>query len=98
MSWNIVIGNDAKSELKGIISFIKASSYQNAVIIRAEILKSFKDLLKSPERYPLDKFKLNNDGSFRAYELYHLRITYHISENQIEILRIRHIKRSPLEY
>lgn len=58
----------------------------------SEILKDQSEL------YPLDKFKLNNDGTYRAYEIYHYRISYRVLKNEIRILRIRHTSRNPKEY
>jgi plasmid stabilization system protein ParE len=98
MDLKIVIGSEVKLELRNIIYYIKSESGIGAAKIKTEILETFKEWTKNPERYPLDRFKLDNDGSYRAYEIYHLRITYQISEFQIRILRIRHTKRSPLGY
>jgi len=56
------------------------------------------DLPQNPEKYPLDKFKTNNDGTWRAFEKYHYRISYRILENQIRIVRVRHTSKSPLTY
>jgi plasmid stabilization system protein ParE len=46
----------------------------------------------------IEKYKRNNDGSFRAFELHRYRITYRIRNNEIRIIRIRHTKRTPLGY
>jgi plasmid stabilization system protein ParE len=56
------------------------------------------DLLENPEKYPLDKFKKNNDGTWRAFEKHHYRVSYHILKNQIRIVRMRHTSKSPLNY
>jgi len=56
------------------------------------------DLPQNPEKYPLDKFKTNNDGTWRAFGKYHYRISYRILENQIRIVRVRHTSKSPLTY
>jgi plasmid stabilization system protein ParE len=98
MDFKVVIESEVKLELRNIIYYIKSESGNNAAKLKTEILGTFKELAKNPERYPLDRFKFENDGSYRAYEIYHLRITYQISEFQIRILRIRHTKRNPLGY
>lgn len=55
-------------------------------------------LVSNPERHPLDKYKLTNDGTYRAFELYHYRISYKISIDTIRIVRMRHTSRSPHTY
>jgi len=80
------------------IEYIALDSFQNAEKVRAAILENIEKLLTYPEIYSPDKFKENNDGSFRAFELYHYRVTYYVSENEIRILRIRHTKQEPKPY
>lgn len=94
----IIIDNQAKIVLRKAYEFIKKDSFQNAEKVRTGILKSIKELIKNPTKYPPDKFRLDKDISFRAYEIFRYRITYHISENEIRIIRIRHTKMDPLEY
>jgi plasmid stabilization system protein ParE len=50
-------------------------------------------LESTPEIYKLDDLKVNNDGSFRVYFVYNYMITYRISEENIQILRVRHTSR-----
>ena len=62
--------------------------------INKESLQSAK---KVPEIYPLDKYRKNNDGTIRAFEVYSYRIAYQITKYEIRILRVRHTKREPLD-
>ena len=94
----IVWENKAKQEFKKAYEYILEGSYQNAVKVRVEIINTTLWLLKHPERYPLDKYKTDNDGSWRAFELHHYRISYRIMKNQIRIVRFRHTSRSPRNY
>jgi len=94
----IVWENKAKQELKKAYEYILEGSYQNAVKVRVEIINTTLWLLKHPERYPLDKYKTDNDGSWRAFEIHHYRISYRIMKNQIRIVRFRHTSRSPRNY
>jgi plasmid stabilization system protein ParE len=48
--------------------------------------------------HPPDKFKLNNTGNYRAYEIYSYRIAYRILKDKVRILRVRHTSREPLKY
>ena len=62
------------------------------------ILDSSDILETRPELYKLDRFKINNNGTYRAYEVYSYRISYRVLKTKIRILRVRHTSREPLEY
>lgn len=94
----LAVDNAAKASLREAYRYIKDASPQNAEKIRNKILSSFKELLRNPERHAADKYRINNDGSYRAYEIYKYRISYHISPSEIRVLRVRHTKMNPLEY
>lgn len=94
----VTIDKEAKQSLRDAYVYIRKDSLQNADKVRGMILASIKKLLKNPERHNPDKFRIENDGSYRAYEIYKYRITYHISSTEIRIIRIRHTKMNPLEY
>jgi plasmid stabilization system protein ParE len=91
----IVVENLAKAQLKEAYSYIKLDSPKNAEKVKAKILTSIKELADNPERHSKDKFRLNNDGCYRAFEIYKYRISYHISEEQITVIMIRHTKMEP---
>jgi addiction module RelE/StbE family toxin len=94
----VVIDDEAKKSLRAAYQYIKKDSPQNAEQVRATITASFSQLIKNPVRYGPDKYRLNNDGSYRAYEIKSYRITYHVMEKEIRIIRIRHTKMNPLRY
>lgn len=94
----IVIEKQAANSLKVAYLYIKKDSLQNAENVRSALLNAIKELSKNPEKHPPDKYRLENDGSFRAFELYKYRITYFISQFEIKVVRIRHTKMNPLEY
>jgi plasmid stabilization system protein ParE len=94
----VVWGNSAKAELKKTFEYIALDSLQNAQIVRNTLIDLTIDLAENPEKYPIDKFKENNDGSWRAFEKYHYRISYRILKDQVRIVRMRHTSLSPLPY
>jgi plasmid stabilization system protein ParE len=96
--WEIVVDNVAKLHLKEAYEYIKFDSPKNAIKVLAQITSSISQLAKNPEKYPPDKYRLNNDGTYRAYEIERYRVTYKISPPQILIIRIRHTSREPLTY
>jgi len=66
--------------------------------VKDTILKTTTELLENPTLFKQDRFKTDNDGSFRAFEKFKYRIVYKITEEQIRIIRVRHTSREPIEY
>ena len=92
IKWN----KTALTQLDNAIDFIEQESPVNAEKVKKTILLKINNLLQHPEKYYPDKYKRENDGSFRAFEIYHYRISYRIKENEIRIFRIRHTGQNPL--
>jgi plasmid stabilization system protein ParE len=67
-------------------------------MVRDTLIDLTIDLPENPEKHPLDKFKKNNDGTWRAFEKHHYRVSYRILKNQIRVVRMRHTSKSPLAY
>lgn len=88
----------AVQQFADAIKYIERNSPTNAEKFEKEILKKIDDLILQPERYQPDKFKRNNDGSYRAFEIFSYRVSYRYTSNQIRIFRIRHTKMNPLKY
>ena len=89
---------EAVRQFTAAIKYIEKDSLINADKFKKEFLKKIDRLLLQPERYQPDKFKINNDGSYRAFEIFRYRISYRFISNQIRIFRIRHTKRNPLYF
>jgi plasmid stabilization system protein ParE len=94
----IIWGDLAKSELTKIYNYIALDSVQNAEMVRDNLINAVGNLAKNPFKHPLDFLKIDNDGTWRAFEKYHYRISYQIYDEQVLIARIRHTSRSPLTY
>ena len=94
ISWNKL----ALIQFNKAIEFIAEDSIQNAEKVRVDILQKIEEIPSLPEKYPPDKYKLDNNGNYRAFELYHYRIAYYIAPLEIRILRVRHTSREPLSY
>ena len=80
------------------IRYIRKDSDVNADKVKNEIFQKIRELSIRPEIHPPDKFKSNNDGSYRAFELHRYRVAYRMSENEIIIARVRHTSQEPLDY
>ncbi|MCC5930689.1 MAG: type II toxin-antitoxin system RelE/ParE family toxin [Cyclobacteriaceae bacterium] len=80
------------------LEWISKESVQQAELVEKAILDKIDQLPAHPEKYPLDKYKINNDGSYRAFESHSLRVSYNYTDFEISILRIRHVRQSPKSY
>lgn len=94
----IVIDNLAKAQLKEAYNYIKLDSPTNAEKVKAKILDAIRALADHPEKCPKDKYRLINDGAYRAFEIYKYRVSYHVSSEQITVIMIRHTKMEPKSY
>ncbi len=81
-----------------IYNHIYEDSPKNALKVVYDIANAVEKSIKNPEFYPPDKYKKNNDGSYRALEKHHYRIAYRFSKNVIRVLRVRHTKMEPKLY
>lgn len=95
IKWN----KQAVQQLLAATEYIKEDSPVNAEKVKNDILDKIEGLIKYPEKFSPDKYKLNNhDFSFRAFEIHHYRISYRFIKNEIRIIRIRHTKMNPKYY
>ena len=94
----VVWSKNGSIQLKESLKDLRKKSPKSALKVKAEILKTSRELSKNPEIYSLDRFKRNNDGSIRAFEKYSYRVTYQVEKTRVVILRVRHAKREPLEH
>ncbi|RPD41924.1 type II toxin-antitoxin system RelE/ParE family toxin [Chitinophaga barathri] len=94
----IVWSPEAKRQIKEAYKYISKDSPKNAIRVRSDIVTLTRMLSPNPEHYPVDKYKLNNDGTFRAFEKHSYRISYRILDKEIRILKVRHTKMEPLPH
>jgi plasmid stabilization system protein ParE len=88
----------ARMELHLAYEYILQDSPQNAVKVRNEIIETTIKLSEHPEKHPPDKYKKSNDGNWRAFEIYHFRVTYRVMQNEIRIVRMRQTSRTPINF
>ncbi len=95
----VIWDTEAIAYFKQAISYIKNDSPKNAVKVKNDILASTKKLsTEASMHHPIDKYRSDNNDNYRAYEMYHYRIAYFISEEYIRIVRMRHTSMEPKEY
>ena len=92
--WN----RQALHQFDKAISYIEKDSISNSEKFKRDILHKIDRLLVYPENYSPDKYKISNDGSFRAFELHRCRVSFRIWRDEIRIVRMRHTKMNPLNY
>ena len=96
--FNVVWPLKASRQLQQAYLYIRKDSLQNAEKVRKAILEATNKLKINPEINLADKYKTNNDGSFRAFELFRYRISYQITNDDVIILRLRHTSMNPKNY
>ena len=96
--YEVVWTKCSQQHMKQAYDYISKDSPQNAIKVLEEIVNAVNKAIPNPEFYAPDKYKKNNDGSYRAFEKHHFRIAYRFTHNVIRVLRIRHTGREPKEY
>ena len=94
----IVWDTVAKSNYRKYLSHIRSESYQNAISVNHDILSILNKLKDYPESHAPDKYKVDNDGEYRAFEKHNLRVSYRVVDDTIRIIRTRGVKQIPKKY
>ncbi|WP_264536720.1 type II toxin-antitoxin system RelE/ParE family toxin [Flavobacterium sp. N1736] len=97
MEKEIIWSKTAQNQLEKIYFHILKESNNNRTSenVIDKIYNSVTILKTNWEIYELDEMKISNNGDYRAFEIYSYRISYKISTDKIQILRIRHTSRNP---
>lgn len=85
----------AIKQFEAAVAYIALDSITNAEKVSEDILNDLDKSVKNPEFFPRDKYKQNNDCSYRAFEKHRYRIAYRFTGNVIRVLRVRHTSREP---
>ncbi|MEZ0181524.1 type II toxin-antitoxin system RelE/ParE family toxin [Flavobacterium oncorhynchi] len=100
MGKKIIWSSDALNQLEDIHFYIFFES--KSLTIADKVINTIfdsTDILKTQsEVYKLDKQKINNDGSFRVYSVYDYAVSYQITKDTINILRVRHNAQKPKKH
>lgn len=94
----IVWSKNAANQYYKILEFLEEKASEALSIVGNALLNTIDELATQYNSYPPDRFKKNNDGSFKALVIFSYRISYQITDAKINILRIRHTSREPLRY
>ena len=96
--YKIVWTKRSQQNMPHLYNYICKNSPQNALKVVRQIGNAVYKGINNPEYYGPDKFKINNDGSYRAFEKHHYRISYRFTKNVIRILKVTQTKMNPKEY
>ena len=94
----LVWTNQSQKHMRALYNYHREHSELNALKIVNDIISGAEKAIINPEFYNPDKYKINNDGSYRAFEKHHYRIVYRSQKNIIRVLRVRHTKMEPKNY
>jgi len=94
----IVWTKQAKSQLREIYNYISQESVQNAIKVINDLIQAVENIVQYPEKHKIDQYKKDNDGTYRAFEKHHFRISYRNENQIIRILRVRHTKMNPKKH
>ncbi|QXU40063.1 type II toxin-antitoxin system RelE/ParE family toxin [Pedobacter sp. D749] len=94
----IVWTKPAKNQLREIYNYIGQESVQNAIKVINDLTQAVENIVQYPEKYKIDQYKKDNDGTYRAFEKHHFRISYRNENQIIRILRVRHTKMNPKKH
>src|SRR5690625_426829 len=90
---------NALHQLNEIYEYIGKDSPSQAEKIKTRITQKIEGLTLNPEIHPPDRYKKDNqDGRYRAFSIYHYRVSYYVKEAEIIVIRIRHTAMNPLSY
>ena len=88
----------AQQDMAALYRYISNDSLTNAIKVINEIIAAAEKTIENPECYNPDKYKIANDGSYRAFEKKRYRVAYRYQKNMIRILRVRHTSMEPNKY
>ena len=85
----------ALKQFKVIYDYIKNESPQGAETVRNAIIDTTDKLPINPLIFEADRFKLNNDKSYRAFTEFNIRVTYRINLKSVSIIKVIHTSQKP---
>ena len=80
------------------LDWISDDSLMQAENVESAILTNLDMALEDPERFGLDRFKVDNDGTYRAFETHSYRLAFTYDDEKLKILRFRHVRQEPEFY
>ena len=76
----------SQKQMRQVFKHISKDSPKNASKVIQEIADAVYKAAPNPGIYVADKYKVDNDGSYRAFEKHHYRVAYRFSKSVIRVL------------
>ncbi len=95
---NIRWDRQASNSLDQVISYIDERSPRGAGRVKKSLVRHLKMLAHRSDLFELDRFKQENDGTYRSFVVYRIRISYRVLPDEIYVLRVRHCSQDPIIY
>jgi len=90
--------NPAKRQYVAAIEYILEDSVQNAEKVEKRFREKLAQIASLPYVHPPDKYKIDNDGSYRSFTVFRYVVSYRVTKYDIRILRVRHASMKPRSY
>ncbi|MBY0435449.1 MAG: type II toxin-antitoxin system RelE/ParE family toxin [Cyclobacteriaceae bacterium] len=94
----IIWETSALETLIKALRWISNDSIQGAETVEKSIVEKLQKARVNPYRFPRDQMKIGNTGNFRYFISHSYRVSYRITETEIRVLRVRHVKQNPRLY
>lgn len=94
--WSPIAINQLEEVHSDIFEISKSLNTADKVV--SDILNSVSILSTQSEIYGIDMNKINNDGSYRSYEIRTYNVAYRVLPDVIRIIRIRYSGKEPRKY
>src|SRR5690606_9119799 len=78
----LIWDEQALIEVERSLEWIGKTSLHQTELVEQAILSRIELIRVHPERFPPDKYKINNQGSYRAFETHSYRISYIIRKTR----------------
>ena len=95
IEWDI----NERDRFKEIIKDTKKNRSENlAQLIKSRVKENLNHIKQKPEMFEADILKVGNDGSYRKFTAFLIKVVYKIEIDKIIIARIRYSASEPTEY
>ena len=94
VEWSVFAENQAMA----IFRHISIDSAKNAEAVFARLRRKLDKIADNPEMCPPDKYKKDNDGTFRSFVISGYSVSYRFKIGLIRVLKMQHGKRKPKYY
>ena len=97
-SFEIFWTADAQKDLNDVLDYYQTQSTKSYHLDKEAIITTLQKASLNPFIFETDNFKNVRDENFRAFTVFHTRVTYQLKNDNLYVLRLRHTSREPFKY